>query len=97
MIVCGAQPVATLRVMASTTVLRGIQMVCGLARGHGVVMALLTAGVLGWERDVTYRPEAAVIHRRQGKTPTGRVTGIAGLASCGCMNIDKDLWSGGRT
>ena len=58
-------------------------------------MALRTAGVLWWECDVTDRPEAAVIHRRQRETPAGGVTVATARASYG-MNVNKDLRCSGR-
>ena len=82
--------------MARTAILCRRQMASGLTGGDRTVMALRTARVLRWERDVAYRPETAVIHRREGKTPAGRVTVAAALACSRSMNIYEDLRSGRR-
>jgi hypothetical protein len=96
MIVSRAEPVATLRIMASTAILGRCQMASGLAGCDPSVMALRTTGVLCWERDITQGPEAAVIHRRVGKTPAGRVTVATALAGCSSVNIDENLRGSGR-
>lgn len=49
-------------------------------------MAPGTRGVRGWERDVPYRPEPAVVDRREGETPTGGMTGTTALSSRSRMN-----------
>lgn len=61
-------------------------------------MAPGTRGVLCWERDVSYRPEPAVVNRREGKTPTGGMAVATGLASSGRirMNSYEDGWCSGR-
>ena len=96
MIVCRAQPVAALWIVASATILRCLQMASGFAGGNRTVVALGTPGELGWQCDVTQRSEAAVIHRRQRKTPARRVTIPTALAGCRRVNIDENLRSSGR-
>lgn len=82
--------------MARTTILCRFQMAAWFTCCNRFVMTLRTACVLRRECDVSYRPEAAVIHRRKAKTPAGGVTVAAALAGCGGMNIYKSLWGNGR-
>lgn len=60
-------------------------------------MAPGTRGVRGWERDVTYRPESAVVDRREGETPTGGMAGTTALSSRSRMNSNKDRREGWRS
>lgn len=86
MIKPGAGKAVTLRFMAGVTLLCRDE-VAGIFTGrNGPVM---TSNTIDSRVRCRQRPEATVVHRRQGKTPSGRVTVATALASGVSMNRDK--------
>ena len=84
--------------MARAAVLRRRHMVLRFTGRDAAVVALGTTGVREWERRrAAYRPEAAVIDRRQAKAAACGMTGATALARYGGVKIYHHLWASRHT